>query len=114
MIRNAAVCLDEVEVELFVGVHDHEKAAQQRYFVSVRVEVDPSTVSPDAYFDYDPLMALIEGFGGQRIETHEEIAGRIWAFLEPDPRVLGATLSLRKPDIFAKARGVGLDVAFSR
>lgn len=114
MIVSAAVCLDDIELMLFVGVHEHEKAAQQRYVISARVEVDAATVSPDAFFDYDPLKSFIDGFAGQRIETHEEIALRIWDFLKKDDRVRAVSLKLRKPDIFDNAAAVGLDISFAR
>lgn len=114
MIAAAAICLDRVELRPIIGVHEREKAAPQRFLVSVRVEVDPAAATPDSFFDYDPLKAFLDGLNGQRIETQEEVAARIWAFLEPDPRVKSARLSLRKPDIFENVEGAGIDVVFAR
>ena len=114
MITAAAICLDRVELRPIIGVHEHEKTAPQRFLVSVRIEVDPATIAPDRYFDYDPLKAFLDGLSGQRIETQEEVALRIWEFLAPDPRVKGLALSLRKPDIFGNVDGAGIDVSFSK
>ena len=110
MISRFSIVLDRVEIRLFIGVHDFEKAAMQRYQITTRVHLDPSLCAATGYYDYDGYMAFLNGFEGASIETQEEFANRLVAFFSDDARVEGVELQLRKPDVFANARGVGLDL----
>lgn len=114
MIESATIRLDDVEIFMTIGLHDHEKAAPQRYLISAGVAVDPATVSRDGFFDYDPLMDFLNRLSETAIETHEEVALKIWNFLRTDDRVVALSLKLRKPDVFSNASGVGLDVDFKK
>ncbi len=107
------VVLRDVTVAMYLGIHAHEKAVTQRVVLNARVTLADDL--PQGYwYDYDGLHGFIASLAGARIETHEELLGRIAAFVLADSHVAGVWLSSSKPDIFPDAAGAGIEMQFSR
>lgn len=100
--------LEELEITMFLGLHDFERAAPQRVLVSARIEVTGFDGSAQDYFDYDRVADHIRSFAGQRIETQEELVMNVHRFITGLPGVTLAEVTSKKPDVYPDARSVGL------
>lgn len=101
------IILEDVEIEMFLGLHDFEKKAMQRVLITARIWTADLDWRQGEYLDYDQVIAFIRDFNGARVETQEELVERIEAHVLS----LGAEraeIYSRKPDIFADAKSVGL------
>ena len=100
------IILKDYCVEMFLGLHDFEKEKPQRVLLSVSIELE----DPDAFWDYDLLVAFLEGeISGSQIETQEELCERLIAFVENGPSLRSVVVQTKKPDIFRSAGFVSLE-----
>lgn len=100
--------LEELEITMFLGLHDHERAAPQRVIVSARIEVEGFEWREGRYFDYDRVAEHIRSYAGSRIDTQEELVSRIHGFISGLEGVTSAEVHSCKPDIYPDARAVGV------
>ncbi len=108
------IVLRECIVEMYLGLHQHEKDAAQRVVISV--EVEPSELFTDGgYWDYDPLHDFLKTeINGARIETQEELCHRIAAFILDGGGVSWLRVSSAKPDIFEDVGAVGYSLELAQ
>lgn len=102
------IALEELEIKMFLGLHDFERVAPQRVLVSAEIAVTGFAGSARDYFDYDRVADHIRSFAGQHIETQEELVMRIHRFITGLEGVTGATVASKKPDVYPDARAVGV------
>lgn len=102
------VQLDELEITMFLGIHDYEKATQQRVLVSATIVTDVHGFEAGGFYDYDPLVDFIRGIDGTAIETQEELLEKVHSFIMSAPHVTHALVHTRKPDIYSDARAIGI------
>lgn len=112
--------LDQLDTYVQVGIHDFEKAAPQRYLVSIWLTL------PSAYrcnhdaieetVNYDALRArVLSHLASDAFNLQERIAQDILDIcFELDARVLGARVTVTKPTVYPDCAGVGLDYSCSR
>lgn len=101
-----------------LGVHPHEKAAPQRVIVGVELAVEddsaPAGVGADdlrRVVDYEQVVkaARAAAAAGHTLLV-ETLAERIAEAALADPRVMGARVTVEKPDAFPDAASVGVSV----
>mgnify|MGYP003350532272 CR=1 FL=1 len=61
--------LEELEITMFLGIHDFERARMQRVLVSAEITVTGTDWQAGRFFDYDRVAEFIRSFNGSRIDT---------------------------------------------
>ncbi|PYF09984.1 dihydroneopterin aldolase [Rhodobacter viridis] len=100
--------LEELEITMFLGIHDFERARMQRVLVSAEITVTGTDWQAGRFFDYDRVAEFIRSFNGSRIDTQEELVSRIHAFVHGLEGVAHAAISSKKPDVYPDAKAVGV------
>ncbi|MCO5066193.1 MAG: dihydroneopterin aldolase [Rhizobiaceae bacterium] len=112
------ILLRDLELNLSIGVHEHEKIRPQRLLVSVEATLDAAQAEGDdlaGTLDYDRIRdfaKLLELSG--HIELQETIARRILDFVLSNPGVVRAVVQTAKPDIFDDCAFVGVRLEADR
>mgnify|MGYP006409366673 FL=1 len=102
------VLLEELEIEMYLGIHQFEKDAMQRVLVSAEIDVEVAAADGDLYFDYGRVADLIRGYAGTRVATQEELTTRIHAAIAAMESVRHARVHSKKPDVYPDCKAVGL------
>ncbi len=107
------VALEELALEVDIGFHAFEIGTPQRLLVSITATIDlahwPQTDTQEASWDYDCIRTGIhELVRGRRFNLQETLAGEIFAMLAAKPGVIGLSVFLQKPDVYADAKSVGV------
>lgn len=97
------ILLEDLEISMYLGLHDFEKAAKQRVLVTV-------TIATKGFLDYDAVTEFIRTFNDERIETQEELVQTIHAFVM-SKGATSARVYSRKPDIYPDCKSVGVTFA---
>jgi len=103
--------LSNVELMLFIGVHQHERNDRQRLLVSVSVGVKDNEEGDDIKntLDYDQLYRFLKKFEQlDHIDLQETVCRKILKYALEVPGVLAVSVSTRKPDIFNDTEFVGI------
>lgn len=112
-----ALFIRDIALDLGIGLHDFEKAARQRFLVSVTILVEPQGTEDAAasVFDYDRLIDFIRALP-QRPHTllQETVCRAVVEFCEGEPAILGGLVQTQKPDVYADAATVGCRMAFGQ
>lgn len=109
------VFVRELELMASVGIFEVEKRYQQRIVVSVDLDVrddyDGQSDRLDAVVDYGRVVAAIRSIVDSRhFNLIETLAERIAESCLADARVLGAKITVEKPDILPGCRTVGIAI----
>ena len=115
-VRSSRITLEALEVVTDIGFHDYEIGAPQRLLVTVDLWLErldaPADDDPANAWDYDFLRTEIVRLAGeQRYNLQETLARRIYERLAALHGVKALRVSTAKPDIYADARGVGVEIA---
>lgn len=108
------IVLRECVIQMYLGLHDHERKQMQR--VTVTVEVEPERLfTQGGYWDYDPLHDFLkQEIAGAQIETQEELCHRIAGFILERGGTKWLRVSSAKPDIFDSVAAVGYSLELTR
>ena len=114
--RSAKIVLDSLEVMADIGFHEFEIGSPQRLLVTVEVWLEdvgaPHDDNPDHAWDYDYVRAqVIELAQAQRYNLQETLAHAVYSRLAAMRGVAALRVTTSKPDIYADAHGVGVEVA---
>jgi 7,8-dihydroneopterin aldolase/epimerase/oxygenase len=97
-----------------IGLHQHERIAQQRIRVNLDLTIADLGVIDD---DYDKVVCygeLVTGVrhvvGAGHVNLVETLAERIAAMCLADRRVLSARVRVEKLDVFPEASSVGVEI----
>lgn len=97
-----------------IGLHQHERIAQQRIRVNLDLAIADLGVIDD---DYDKVVCygeLVTGVrhvvGAGHVNLVETLAERIAAMCLADRRVLSARVRVEKLDVFPEASSVGVEI----
>jgi len=117
--KSARVVLDSLEVEADIGFHDFEIGVRQRILVTVEIWLDhvppAGSDDPAEAWDYDLLRSRIRELAGERrYNLQESLAHRIFEQFAAMRGVSALRVSTAKPDIYADARSVGVELASFR
>ena len=115
-VRSSRVLLDSLEVQADIGFHDYEIGRPQRLLVTVEIWLEdvapPDDDNPSAAWDYDYLRTEVQALAGaRRYNLQETLAHAIYQRVAAMRGVKALRVATAKPDIYAEARGVGVEVA---
>jgi dihydroneopterin aldolase len=108
------IVVDDLRLSFFIGVHEREKLAQQEVSITVHMFVaDTGAPSSDDIRDHvsyaDLVDRLIERAATKRhVNLVETLAEEVATLALADARVLSAIVDVRKTEIIAQAKGVGV------
>lgn len=115
-VRSNRITLDALEVTTDIGFHDYEIGAPQRLLVSVELWLEtleaPAGDDPANAWDYDFLRTEVRRLAAERrYNLQETLARRIYERLAALHGVKALRVATAKPDIYADARAVGVEIA---
>jgi dihydroneopterin aldolase len=108
--------LRDHEVRINIGVHAHEKTAEQRVLINVDLYVPLAVSTPrrdtlDEVVDYDFMRrCVVERVARGHIHLQETLCDDLLAAMLAHPRVRAARVSSEKPDVYPDCRSVGCEV----
>lgn len=114
------IFVQDMEVDMLIGVYDHEKASRQRVIVTVEgwIDVPGAAWKDDALnqtVNYEKIVSVIRYFAERgHINLVETFAERIAEFCLQETLLRQVRVRIEKPDAFASARAVGVEVSRSR
>lgn len=118
IVTRKAVIVRNLEITLWIGVHEHEKRAPQRLLVSVEAELADGADERDrigATLDYDLVCDFVRALAREpHVELQETVARRTLEHVLSLPGVEAATVETRKPDVFADCDYVGVSLSGRR
>ncbi len=114
--RTARILLDSLEVQANIGFHDFELAGPQRLLVTVEVWLDEvpraDVDEPAAAWNYDHVREQVEELAAaRRYNLQESLAHAIYERVAAMRGVKALRVATSKPDVYADARGVGVELA---
>ena len=115
-VRSARILLDSLEVQADIGFHDFEVGSPQRLLVSVEIWLDdtkrPEQDDPARAWNYDFLRGEVEELAtARRYNLQETLAHAIFERLAAFRGVKALRVKTSKPDVYAQAQGVGVEIA---
>ena len=115
-VRSQRIVLDGLEVQADIGFHDFEIGAPQRLLVSVEVWLSelqpPAEDHPAEAWNYDFLRTEVaELAGARRYNLQETLVHAIFERVAAFHGVRALRVRLSKPDVYADAKAVGVEVA---
>jgi dihydroneopterin aldolase len=119
-VRSARILLEGLEVKADIGFHEFEVGNPQRLLVTVEIWLDdhsaPAGDDPLHAWDYDFLRAEVEELAAaRRYNLQETLAHAIFDRIAAFRGVKHLRVRTSKPDVYADAHGVGVEIAsFSR
>ena len=118
-VRSARILLDSLEVTTDIGFHEFEIGAPQRLLVTVEIWLDdeaaPADDDPQRAWDYDFLRSQVaEIASSRRFNLQETLAHAVFDRLAAFRGVRAMRVRTSKPDVYAEAHGVGVEIASFR
>ena len=115
-VRSARILLESLEVQADIGFHDFEVGAPQRLLVTVEIWLDDTNVpeqdDPARAWNYDFLREEVEELAtARRYNLQETLAHAIFDRLGAFRGVKAVRVNAAKPDVYAQAHGVGVEIA---
>jgi len=113
------VLVRRLELNTMIGVHDEEKRAPQRVWVSLDLSVpEPGPSLSDRLedvIDYGEIVRRTERIvQSGHVNLVETLAERVAAACFADPRVASVRVRIEKPDVIANAKAVGVEIVRTR
>ena len=117
--RSAKILLDSLEVQADIGFHEFEIGSPQRLLVTVEIWLDHVPAAdcddPAAAWDYDLLREqIVELASARRYNLQESLAHAIYDRVASMRGVEAVRVATAKPDVYANAKGVGVEIASYR
>jgi 7,8-dihydroneopterin aldolase/epimerase/oxygenase len=118
-VRSARILLESLEVQADIGFHEFEVGAPQRLIVTVEVWLEdvsaPADDDPVRAWNYDFLRTEVaEIAAARRWNLQETLAHAIFARVAAFRGIHALRVRLSKPDVYAEAHGVGVEIASFR
>jgi 7,8-dihydroneopterin aldolase/epimerase/oxygenase len=115
-VRSARILIESLEVQADIGFHDFEIGAPQRLLISAEVwltETDlPANDDPTRAWNYDFMRTEIQEIAAaRRYNLQETLAQAIFDRVAAFRGIRALRLRLSKPDVYADAHGVGVEIA---
>ena len=115
-VRSARILLEDLAVQADIGFHDFEIGTPQRLLVTVEIWLEDKSVpagdDPDRAWNYDFLRTEVaEIAGARRYNLQETLAHAIFDRVAAFRGVEALRVKLSKPDVYADAHGVGVEIA---
>ena len=115
-VRSSKIMLDSLAVETDIGFHEFEIGTPQRLLVTVELWLSelepPADDDPQGAWDYDFLRNEVRRLAGaRRYNLQETLVHAIFQRLAAMRGIAAIRVSSAKPDIYADARKVGVEIA---
>ena len=115
-VKSSKVVLDSLEVQADIGFHDFEIGRPQRLLVSVEIWLDdlvpPADDDPQQAWDYDHLRSEVLRIADERrYNLQETLVHAIYQRIAALHGVKAIRIRSAKPDIYADAAAVGVEIA---
>ena len=115
-VRSSRILLESLEVQADIGFHDFEVGTPQRLLVTVEIWLEdpslPEGDDPARAWNYDFLRAEVEELAtARRYNLQETLAHAIFERIAAFRGVKDLRVRTSKPDVYAQARGVGVEIA---
>ena len=107
-------------VDMFIGVHEHERHSKQRVAIDVELELDypAEGFSKAVYKNVGCYETLVDKIKNLSKEDHvvlvETFADKIADIALDDERVISAAIHVEKLDVFSDCEAVGATIKKSR
>ena len=114
--RTRKIMLEDYDLAVDIGFHDHEIGAPQRLRVTVEVWLEasafPTTDEVDAAWNYDYLRTSIGAVAAaRRYNLQETFCRTVYDLVAARKGVTALRVSTRKPDIYPDCRAVGVELS---
>ena len=118
-VRQSRITLDRLEVMTDIGFHAFEVGTPQRLLITVELWLDPAAAPtddvPESAWDYDFLREEVRRIASsRRFNLQETLVQALYERFAACHGVEDLRISSAKPDIYADARGVGVEIASFR
>ena len=115
-VRSARILLESLAVEADIGFHEFEVGTPQRLLVTVEIWLDdlapPPDDDPQRAWNYDFLRAEVEELASaRRYNLQETLAHAVFERIAARRGVRHLRVRTSKPDVYADAAGVGVEIA---
>jgi 7,8-dihydroneopterin aldolase/epimerase/oxygenase len=115
-VRSARILLESLEVQADIGFHDFEVGTPQRLLVTVEIWLEDASLpegdDPARAWNYDFLRAEVEELANaRRYNLQETLAHAIFDRIGAFRGVKDLRVRTSKPDVYAQAQGVGVEIA---
>ena len=115
-VRSSRILLESLEVQTDIGFHDFEVGAPQRLIISVEIWLDdvslPKEDDPTRAWNYDFLRSEVQELAAaRRYNLQETLAHAVFERIAAFRGVKALRVKTSKPDVYADARGVGVEIA---
>ena len=114
------VKIRRLQVDMFIGVHQHERHSKQRVAIDVELELDyPAEGFSKAIYKnvgcYETLVDKIKTLSKEgHVVLVETFADKIADIALDDERVISAAIHVEKLDVFSDCEAVGATIKKSR
>ena len=114
------IVVDDLRLDLFIGVHEHEKRARQQVSITIHMFVpEAGCVRSDDLADhvsYADVIAQLKELAKSTRHTNlvETLAEEAADFALADPRVESVIVDVRKTQIVPEAKAVGVVIRRQR
>jgi|SRR5581483_400749 len=108
------VLVEDLRLDIFIGVHEHERQARQEVAISVHMFVpDTGPSRSDDIADHVSYADIVEALKERAQSTRhtnlvETLAEEVAELAFRDPRVVRAIIDVRKTEIIPEAKSVGV------
>jgi len=115
-VRSSRIVLESLEVQADIGFHDFEVGTPQRLLVTVEIWLEDASLpegdDPVRAWNYDFLRAEVEELAtARRYNLQETLAHAIFERIAAFRGVKDLRVRTSKPDVYAQAQGVGVEIA---
>jgi dihydroneopterin aldolase len=115
-VRSARILLDSLEVQADIGFHEFEIGSPQRLLVTVEIWLEdlaaPNDDEPASAWNYDFLRSQVQKIAAaRRYNLQETLAHELFARIAAIRGVRDLRIRTSKPDVYAEAEGVGVEIA---
>jgi len=115
MEKIAKIHIKDLRVDCILGVNDIERAKKQEIIINISLTLDAAkAIETDDIHNavnyrilYEDVIELVQNPQFHLLET---LANAIGEHCMKDTRVLSATVSVEKPAVFEKAKGVVIEI----
>lgn len=114
--RTRRILLEDYDLAVDIGFHDHEIGAPQRLRITVEVWLEasafPTSDDVDAAWNYDYLRTAIGALADQRrYNLQETFCRSVYDLVAARKGVTALRVSTRKPDIYLDCKAVGVELS---
>ena len=106
------ILINDLALNMSIGIHEHEKTAHQRVLVNIELSVSyEKTAHIDDVVSYESIVLGVQSLANARhFNLVEEFAEEIAVLCLKNKRTTHAMVSIEKPDIFKNVGSVGIRI----